>query len=302
MERNTLDWSLLRSFLAVIQTGSLSGAAATLQLTQPTLGRHIDQLEEQLGAVLFTRSRMGLQPTDQARALVPHAEAMAAASAALLRTAKGTGPETRGTVRLTASEIMGTEVLPPMIAAFRMAHPGIEIELQLSDIQQDMLRRDADIALRMVRPSQTQLIARKLGVAHVHLYATREFLSRHGEPTCFEDLRTLPIIGYDANLRAIEYMRRENLEITRDIFTVRCDSEPGQLALLRAGAGIGGCQVGIARRNSELQPVLPDLVGFPMEMWLATHEDLRNDPRVRALFDFLSIGLQEYAAENTLAP
>src|SRR5579859_4753296 len=152
-------WELYRSFLAVVREKSLSAAARSLSLTQPTLGRHVDALEEALGMPLFTRSQAGLIATDGALRLVPHAEAMASAAAALVRAASGEADEARGAVRITASEMVGTEVLPPMLAAFREQHPRIAVELVVSNRAQDLLRRDADIAVRMVKPTQGALLA-----------------------------------------------------------------------------------------------------------------------------------------------
>lgn len=292
------DWTLFRSFLAAVRRGSLSGAASELQLTQPTLGRHIDSLEASLGVPLFTRSRMGLAPTEAALALVPHAESMAAAAAAFARTASGKAEEPRGTVRLTSSEIMGAEVLPPILASFKDHHPDISIELDLDDRQQDLLRRDADIALRMARPVQTALIAKKIGLTQVKLFAHADYFKTREVPTTTDDLAAHTVIGYDTNLRIFELLKAEGLEVPFDMFSIRSDSELAQLALVRAGAGIGGVQIGLARRNPALEPVLHDLVGFSMEMWLAVHEDLKSNLRVRLLFDHLVAHLTDYAAEN----
>ena len=155
MATDSPSWELYRSFLGVLRNGSLSRAARATGLTQPTIGRHVVALEEALGVGLFTRSPSGLMPTAAALALLPHAAAMEAAAEALLRSASGAAEEARGTVRLTASEIMGTEVLPAMLAGFRERHPGIVVELALTDLTQDLLRRDADLAVRMSRPSRT---------------------------------------------------------------------------------------------------------------------------------------------------
>ncbi len=299
MEKRDLDWTLYRSFLAVVRHGSLSAAATALQLTQPTLGRHIDGLEAGLGTSLFTRSRMGLAPTDAALSLVPHAEAMEAAIAAFTRTASGEAQEARGTVRLTTSEIMGSEVLPPLIAEFRRLHPYIDIELNLDDRQQDLLRRDADIALRMTRPTQTALIARKVGVLTVKLYAHKDYLRHHSLPETLEDLSGHTVIGYDSNPRIFELLDADKLTLSRKTFSLRTDSELAQLALLRAGAGIGGAQTGIAERSSLLVPVLHDAFGLDMEMWLAHHEDLKSSLRVRLLFNFLAEKLISYGRTNT---
>ncbi|MBV1934148.1 MAG: LysR family transcriptional regulator [Parvibaculaceae bacterium] len=298
MEKKDLDWTLYRSFLAVVRHGSLSAAATALQLTQPTLGRHIDGLEVGLGTSLFTRSRMGLAPTDAALSLVPHAEAMEAAVAAFTRTASGEAQEARGTVRLTTSEIMGSEVLPPLIADFRRLHPYIDIELNLDDRQQDLLRRDADIALRMARPTQTALIARKVGVLTVKLYAHQDYLQEHPLPKTLGDLSGHTVIGYDANPRIFELLNADKVTLSRKTFSLRTDSELAQLSLLRAGAGIGGAQIGIAGRSPHLVPVLHDHFGFDMEMWLAHHEDLKSSLRVRLLFNFLAEKLISYGRTN----
>jgi len=298
MNKPEPDWTLFRSFLAAVRQGSLSAAASELQLTQPTLGRHIDSLEAGLGVPLFTRSRMGLTPTEAALALVPHAEAMAAAAAAIARTASGKAEEPRGTVRLTSSEIMGAEVLPPILARFKEQYPDIDIELDLDDRQQDLLRRDADIALRMARPVQNALIAKKIGQTRVKLFAHKDYLKKRAMPQTTDDLTSHTVIGYDTNLRIFELLKAEGLDVPFGMFSLRSDSELAQLALVRAGAGIGGAQMGLARRDPALVPVLHDQVGFSMEMWLAIHEDLKSNLRVRLLFDHLAAHLTEYAAEN----
>lgn len=294
------DWALYRSFLAVMRKGSLSAAAAALKLTQPTLGRHIDGLEAALATPLFTRSRMGLAPTDAALELLPHVETMEAAAAAFLRTSSGEAAEARGTVRLTSSEIMGAEVLPAMLARFHAHYPRIDIELNLDDRQQDLLRRDADVALRMARPTQTALVAKHVGNARVNLYAHKSYLAKHPLPGSLSDIPGMSVIGYDDNSRILDLIRIGQLSVPPNTFTLRSDSELAQLALLRAGAGIGGCQAGIARRDAELQPVFHDQFEFTMEMWLAYHEDLRASRRVRLLVDFLATELEGYAAENAL--
>lgn len=292
-------WDLYRSFLAVMRDGSLSAAARTLELTQPTLGRHIAELEALLRAPLFVRSQAGLTPTQVALQLRPHAEAMAAAAAALERAASGHVDEPEGSVRLTASEFMGVEVLPPILAAFREAHPKIVIELSLSNLNQDLSRRDADIALRMTRPTQWALVARKLGDVRIALFAHRLYAARHGLPRGIEDVTSHTLIGFDADVAALRAYRQTGLPITRALFALRTDSEHAQLAALRAGFGIGGCQVAVARRNPDLVAVLPREFHFDLEMWLVMHEDLRSSRRVRLLYDHLAVGLQTYAGETS---
>ena len=288
-------WELWRSFLAVTETGSLSAAARSLRLTQPTLGRHVDALEATLGAPLFTRSQHGLQPTSLALSLVPHAEAMASAADNLLRTASGEAEGERGTVRLAASEIVGIEVLPAMLGRFREAHPGIALELALSNRNEDLLRRDADIAVRMVRPQQAALVARRIGTVGIGLYAKRDYLARHGNPSGVGELSAHTVIGVDRNNAALEAIRIGGEPVSRELFSYRCDSDVGQLAAVRGGVGIGICQHGVAARDPDLVPVLPDLFDLSLDMWLAMHEDLRHSRRVRLLFDHLAAELGAYA-------
>jgi len=294
MRQPKLDWALLRSFLAVAEYGSLSAAARALELTQPTIGRHLDALERALRVRLFARSARGLSPTEAALDLVPHAKAMAATAAALERTASGEAADERGTVRLTASEVIGAEVLPAMIARFRRAHPAIAIELVLSNLNDDLLRREADIAVRMVRPAQQQLVARKIGDVPVQLYAHRNYAKRCGVPKTLDELGAHDVIGYDAQTAVLNTLNALGLSATREAFSVRTDSDLAQLALLRAGAGIGGMQKQLAARERHLVPVLHGAIRLPLEMWLVMHEDLRTSRRVRLLFDFLARALTEH--------
>jgi len=294
MIRRPPGWDELRTFVEVAGDGSLSGAARRLGITQPTVGRHIDALEAALGLTLFTRSPRGLTPTPAALALEPHLEAMAAAAAALARTASGEAAADRGTVRVTASEIVGVEVLPPMLAAFHAEHPGVAIELALTNRTQDLARRDADIAVRMVRPTQTGLVARRIGSSRISLFAHRDYLARFGEPRSLADLASHCVIGFDRDNSAFRGLGGYAGTLTRESFGLRCDSDLAQLAALRAGVGIGGCQDNIARRTPELIAVMPNAFHYALEVWLVMHEDLKATRRVRLLFDHLAMGLTAY--------
>jgi DNA-binding transcriptional LysR family regulator len=298
MARREPDWETYRSFLAVMTEGSLSAAARQLALTQPTIGRHIDQLEDALALSLFTRSQTGLIPTQAARELRPHAQAMASAADALVRASSGAEAEERGTVRLTASVMVGGEVLPAILAAFHEKHPGIAIELVLSDQTQDLLRRDADIAVRMVRPKQEALVAKKIGRITLGLFAHRRYLERHGTPRSFADVSEHALIGFDRETAMVRALRGMGLALTRDMFALRCDADLAALAALRAGYGLGVCQLGIARRDRDLVQVLTREFRFELDMWLAMHKDLRNTRRTRALFDHLSAELSRYVGTS----
>ncbi|MEO7497106.1 MAG: LysR family transcriptional regulator [Massilia sp.] len=293
------NWDLYRSFLAVLQAGSLSAAARALGLTQPTLGRHIDALEQSLGAALFVRSQHGYLPTAQAEQLRPYAESLAATASALIRAAASDAQGTRGTVRITASEVVGCEVLPPILAALHRQYPELTIELALSDTTQDLLRREADIAVRMLRPAQDALVARRIGAIEAGLFAHRDYLARRGTPTEAAGLAGHALIGFDlesAFIRAT--MRRWGGQLHRDMFSLRTDNHLAELAMIRAGFGIGLCQLGLARRDPALVRVLPDMPTIAFDTWLAMHEDLRTSRRCGVAFEALANGLQAYVASQ----
>jgi DNA-binding transcriptional LysR family regulator len=290
------DWSHYRSFLAVLREGSLSGAARALGLAQPTLGRQIAELEQNLGAALFIRSQRGLVPTDAARDIAAHAETMAAAAGAMQRIASGGMDDRAGVVRITASEIVGAEVLPPLLATFRRDHPGIAIELVLSNRVEDLLHGEADIAVRMVRPRQQALVARQIGTVTAGFYAHKRYLASAPPLTTLAALpKEHAIVAYD---RETPFLRSVLLPVlvTRDDFAFRSDSDLAQLAAIRAGFGIGAIQHGIARRDPDLVPIFPAEIRFELEMWLALHEDLRASRRLRLMMDHLGAGLAVYAA------
>lgn len=292
------NWELMRSFLAVLTEGSLSGAARTLGQTQPTIGRHIAELEAGLGGVgLFVRSPRGLIPTEAGLELRPHAEAMAAAARALVRAASGGRDQVRGAVRITASEMVGAHVLPPILTAFREAHPEVAVEVILSNRAEDLLRREADIAVRMVRPTQGALVARALGGITLGLHAHRDYLDRHGMPESLEALSDHAVIGYDQETPAIRAMIAAGLPLNREMFAWRTDSDIGQYAAISAGYGIGLCQIGLARRDG-LVPVLPQALSFDLPTWLVMHEDLKGARRMRLMFDHLAEGLAAYVATS----
>ena len=294
MSNQQYSWDSYRAFVAVMETGSLSAAGRQLGTTAPTITRHIEGLEAALGVTLFSRSSTGLQATHAALALAPQIQQMVTAEAAVRRLASAEGDSERGVIRLTASEIVGTEVLPRLLAGFSQRYPEIIIELSLTNQQEDLLRRDSDIAVRMVRPVQESLVAKKIGDAGVGLYAHQDYVARQGNPTSLAELGQHPIIGFD---RRPSISGKTSLGVmNRELFRFRSDSDVAQLAMLRAGIGIGGCQHRIAARTPELVPILGGQTIFTMEMWLVMHRDLRQVKRVRLLFDWLSEGLKAYVA------
>lgn len=289
------SWDLYRTFGAVMREGSLSGAARALGLTQPTAARHVEALEQALGAQLFLRTQRGLSPTEAARGLQPYAETLAATSAALLRAAAPRAGAVTGTVRISASEIVGVEHLPPILAGLRRAHPGLQLELVLSNAVDDLLGRRVDLAVRMVEPLQQALTVRRVGAVEVGLYATRDYLARRGEPRAMADLADHDLIGFDEPTPAIRALSERFPTLRREAFALRADSHLAQLAALRAGFGIGFCQVPVALRDPGLVRVLGAAVRIDLGIWIAMHEDLRGTPSCRATFDALVAGLSRLA-------
>jgi DNA-binding transcriptional LysR family regulator len=251
-----------------------------------------------LGVSLFIRSLDGLAPTDAALRLIGAAETMAAAAEAAQRAASGDIDAESGTVRITASEVIGGEVLPTILTRFRERHPRIALELVLTSHNEDLLRGEADIAVRMVRPTQGALVAKRIGPVDIGLYAHRRYLKARDTPRGIEELRAHSLIGFDRDPAAARALARSGVTLARDDLAFRCDSDHAQLAALRAGFGIGVCQLGIARRDKNLVPVLHSRPLFSLDMWLAMHRDLRNSRRIRLLFDHLAEELTGYSRSS----
>lgn len=288
------SWDYYRTFLMVLKEGSLSAAARELGLTQPTVGRHVDAMEEMLGFPLFTRSPQGLLPTDAARALQPYAETLAATSAALLRAASGQQNTVSGTVRISASEVIGIEVLPPILAELHAQYPDLTIELSASDAIEDILRQEADIAVRMAVPSQDALVALHIGAVPLGFHAHRRYLDRRGIPETLADLSRHSLIGYDRETAAIRAIIARSPDLPEVRFALKADSNLAQLAAIRAGFGIGICQNALAARDPDILPVLADDFAMKLETWLVMHENLKTAPRCRVVFDALAKGLRAY--------
>ena len=288
------DWALWRSFAAVVAEGSLSAAARKIGYSQPTLGRHIETLEEQLGITLFDRTLQGLKPTETAlRLYQPVAEAQERLAEAAL-VAEGATGALEGTVRITASTVVSHYVLPPLLRAIRQEFPGIAIELVPSDSIENLLLREADIALRMVRPAQLELIARNIGDLPLTATAHASYLGAHGTPQKPEDLANHALIGFDRDDQLIRGAKALGIAIKRADFALRTDSQTAGWELLKAGLGVGFAQLGMVRDTPGMRELLPMLRIPPLELWLTTHRELFLSPRIRAIYDRLAAGLAAY--------
>jgi len=288
---DNLDWTLLRSFLAVVEGGSLSTAAKTMGATQPTLSRHIRELETALGVILFTRSAQGLEPTKPALGLIEDARAMGAAAEALNLKAQGRSQQLFGSVRITASVIVANLMLPPIVAALRQAEPSIQFEIVASDANQNLLRRDADIAIRMADPTQNALIARKLGETPIGMFATKAYFDRRGRVTSKADLQRHDLIGLDRGDFLIRAFAAYQIDLAREQFAFRTDDGMLTWNLVLAGAGIGVGQVILAKRHPELEQVDGGIALGALPVWLVMSEEVRTNARIRRVADFISMAL-----------
>lgn len=282
------DWTLFQSLLAVVDAGGLSAAARRLGVSQPTLSRQIAALEENLGVVLFERSGRGLAPSAMALQVAEEARRMRAAAdaigAAVARETRGMA----GVVRVTASEIVACFALPEVLTSFVEEHPEVQIEVDATNEVSDLLARKADIAIRMTRPAQPGLIARRLADVPGGIYASRSYLARHAPPQRLEDLRTHRLVGYDASMLILRAAKRAKFALAREDFAFRCDHQIACWRMVQAGFGIGV----VARFVGDADPgavrILPKIPAPPMQMWLVARADLRTTPRLRAAYDWLA--------------
>lgn len=287
-----VDWSLIHSFLATARAGSLSAAARQTGISQPTLGRHIRALEARLGGPLFQRQAGGQRLTSLGADLVPMAEAMEAAAARLsLVAAAARKPGLTGVVRITASRIVAHHLLPPLLADLRLREPGIELELVPSDTSENLLFHEADIALRMYRPTQADVIARHVTNLPMNLYAAPSLLARHGRPQTVEQLLALPFVGFDRNDLILRMMAGLGISRRRDDFALRCDDQLVYWNLVRAGAGVGAMQAAIAGSDPGVERIAPFVPLPDLPLWLATATPLARAPRVKRVWEHLATGL-----------
>jgi len=285
------DWSLVRSFLAVLEKGSLLAASRDLQLSQPTIGRHVAELESQLGLVLFDRNGRGLLPTEAAYHLAESARIMQSGADQLARNVMGADLGASGTVRITASQPVSCYVLPPLLAQMRLSLPDIQVELVASNEVSNLLRREADIAVRMVQPEQASIIARRVGKVTLRACAHQDYLRRRGVPRQPNDLLAHDLIGGDRNDDTLKGFAAQGLVVGREQFAFRADDLIVVWQAVRAGLGVGFVSEHLIRSDPAVIPVLPKLKIEPLPVWLAVHKEIRTSKRIRAVYDFLADAL-----------
>lgn len=291
-----IDWNLIKSFVAVAESGSLSAAARKLSASQPTLGRHIGELEQALGVTLFRRGRHGYELTEAGSTLFERGKAVSEQASAFSLLALGSVEAIEGTVRIAASEVVAAYVLPEMTMRLGIEEPGIEVEIVASNQVENLLRRDADIAIRMVKPAQNELMARRVCDIELCACAAKSYLDRRGRPLKPADLVDHDLVGFDRGDEIIRGFTQHGIPVTRSSFRFRADNQIVLWEAVRAGNGIGLGQEPLADRDPLIEKVLPDLPLPVLPVWLAMHRDVRTSVRIRRVVDFLHEELKRYSA------
>ena len=285
---NQFDWTLIRSFLAALDHGSLLAAARATHVSQPTIGRHISELETQLDVVLFERTGRGLLPTQMAERLAESARAMETGANQLLRSASAETKSVSGTVRITASQTVACVLLPGVLAQMRLVLPDIQVEVLASDAVSNLLRREADIALRMARPDQSSLVAKRIGEVKVCACAHNDYLRRRGMPRQMQDLLNHELIGDDQGDQIIKGFAAFGYPVGKEHFAFRTDDSMAYWRAVQVGLGIGFVADFMIRTDAQVVPLLATMKIPPLPIWLTVHREIRTNQRIRAVYDFLA--------------
>lgn len=288
-----LDWNQLKAFLETAETGSLSAAARKLGLTQPTLGRQVAAIEARMGVTLFERVGKAMALTPTGMDLLEHARAMGAAAQALGVAASGRSQAVGGVVSVSATDVVASYLLPALVRRLREQEPGILIEVIPSNAFSDLLRREADIAIRHAKPEQPELIARLIREASACFYASEDWVKTHGHPRNAEEAAHLPFVGSDRSGQYLGYLRQHGLPLTEANFSCYADHSVAHWALVCQGMGIGAMMDEIAHATPGIVRVLDDVPPVIFPIWLVTHRELRTARRIRVVFEALAQGLQE---------
>lgn len=285
------DWNRARAFLATAQEGSFSAAARALKASQPTIGRQVAALEAELDVVLFERVGHRLVLTPTGSDLVEHMQAMGEAALRVSLVAAGQSVSLDGPVCISASQIDAVHTLPPIIEGIRDKHPGIEVEVLVTNETSDLGRREADIAIRSFRPTGPDLFARKVKDGAAHLYASKDYLDRLGNPTTAEELSQANFIGFNRDDTLLQGLNALGLSLTPSNFGVITENQLLQWELTKRGVGIAMMTEEVGDAEPLVRRALPALPAFPVPLWLTTHRELSTSRRMRVVFDLLLEGL-----------
>jgi DNA-binding transcriptional LysR family regulator len=290
-----MEWNALRDVVAVADAGSLSGAARRLGTSQPTIGRRIEQLEQQLNTLLFNRTSKGLLLTPVGEQILSYAKAMADNANAIERIASGADQRLEGVVRMTMTDQMGNYWLPTKLPEFHNRFPGLRLEIVVENRTLDLFKREADIAVRFGRPQQLDLVVRKSIAYHYGLYASSEYLDKHGRPESLKDLPNHHFISYDETIFNNADLKRLEAMIGEKNILQRYTSNSGIISALKQGLGLSAVGCYFADKEVELERLMPDTFDYAFNAWVITHVDLYKSARIKAVFDFLIEKLAEDA-------
>ena len=293
------DWGLIRAFVEVVRSGTLSAAARNLGATQPTMGRQMRRLEALSGEPLFLRKGRELEPTERARRLYEAAVQIEVEVTALAR-AFAAGARGPGIVRITTSEIFGAYVLPELLGPILDEDPNLEVEVMAHDRLDNLVRRDADIAIRFMPPTQPELIATKVGEVEVGVFAAESLIQRLGEPRGLADLQEWPWVSSASGSEVIDAFREAGLRCDPARLRVRSDSLPVRLNAMECGLGAGGMAIGVASRRARLRQLFDGKVIHTFPIWIVAHDEIRRDPRLRLVFDRLRDSIRQLVRQREI--
>jgi DNA-binding transcriptional LysR family regulator len=291
--RARFDWDRAHAFLAVAEEGSFSRAARALGASQPTIGRQMAAFEAELGVVLFERIGHSLRLTTSGAELLEHVKSMHEAATRVSLAAAGQSLALEGTVCVTASELIAAYLLPPIVKRLRQEHPGIEIEIVASNVVQDLRRREADIAIRNFKPTESDVVARKIDDRWARPYATPQYLAGIGKPRSIVDLDRAEFFAFVSPERMVEQLARRGVHLTTKNFPILCPNHLVQWELAKRGVGICFVMEEVGDVESTVRRVVPDFPPLPVPMWLTAHRELTTSRRIRVVFDLLVEALCE---------
>ena len=295
MDRRAIkfDWNRARAFLVTAEEGSLSAAARALDMTQPTVGRQVSALEAELGVSLFERTNTGLVLTQSGIDLMAQVKAMGEAATNLSRLASGHAETVEGSVCISATEMISAFILPPIIEKLRNRWPKIEIEIIAANDTSDLSRREADIAIRNYRPTQQELIAKRVQNTLGHLYASKRYLQNLEHRQSPQDLNNAVFLGSDRSNSVISYLNKFGFELRSSNFPVIVANHLVQWQMVKQGIGIGFMAEDIGDEEPLVERVLSALPAFEKETWLVAHRELKTSRRLRVVFDCLAAELSD---------
>ena len=290
-----MEWTALRDFVSVAEAGSLSGAARKLGLSQPTLGRRIEQLEQELNAVLFNRTTQGLRLTSTGEQILEYAKRMSDEALSIERVASGVNQRMQGSVRVTMTDLLGSSWLPSKLPEFYKRFPGLQLEVAVDNRSLDLVRREADIALRFSRPQQPDLVTRRVINFHYGLYASKDYLDKYGRPASLRELKRHTLVSYDETIFNHPPLKRLEKLFGPEQVIYRSTNIAGIIAAASAGVGISATSCYFSEREPGLERILHKHMDVSFEGWLVTHKDIFQSARIRSVFDFLVEKLEEDA-------